>query len=200
MYKYLPIIICFLVSTISSAQSFTKNESVGLTLSLPFVNRYTFYEYSENRSTSKTGIIGAGSSIFYKHNRIKYSLNWANSIDINFNSFAKGDGSDNIEVNLLEGLVHYCVYKKLNFIGGINYSKYHYTADYSMLDTLGLYSNAINKNDRSIGLTLGTEIACTNHISIVAFYRPSLYCFDKKSFKQMFSLDFRFDINLWKMK
>ena len=106
MYKYLPIFIWFLVGTFSYGQGFKKKESLGVTLSLPFLNRYTFFEYSENRSTSKTGVIGIGASLFYQHNRYKYFINWANSTDLNFNSFDKGIRNE-IEVELLEGLFYY---------------------------------------------------------------------------------------------
>ncbi|MEI6184094.1 MAG: outer membrane beta-barrel protein [Bacteroidota bacterium] len=190
MYKYLPIIICFLVSTVSSAQSFTKNESFGVTLSLPFINRYTYFGF-ETENTQ--GVLGIGSSVYYKHNKFKYSLNGA--LTRAFQSFRD---NENINVNLIEGLVHYNVYNKFNIIGGLNFSDYKFSSSPDFYDSLT--PSKYKKEDRTLGLTIGAEIVCTNHFSIVAFYRPSIYCFDKKSFKQMFSLDFRFDINLWRRK
>ena len=200
MYKYLTLFIGVLMSISSFSQSLEKYESFGVTISLPMLNRYTFYKYQEERTTSKTGIIGAGASIFYKHNRYKYSINYASTIDFNFNSFKVGGYNDNIGTEFIEANIHYSVIDKINIIGGVNFSTYQYSGGILSDTSIPYYYTPVNKFDKTIGLTLGAEIAFTNHFSIVAFYRPSLYCFDKKSFKQMISLDFRFDVNLWRKK
>ena len=197
MYKYLPIFICFLVSYISSAQSFKTNKSVGVTLSLPIINGYSYYGFSETET--KEGLFGIGASVFYKHNRFKYSINGAMTTVITFTHEAS-DASKDINVNLIEGLVHYSLHDQFNLIGGINFSNYQFSGSYFNMDSTGLIDYSIKRNDRTMGLTIGAELIFTPHLTVAAFYRPSLYCFDKKSFKQMFSLDFRFDINLWRRK
>ncbi len=190
MYKYLPITICFLISTVSSAQNFTKNESVGVTLSLPFINRYTYYDYE---TWNKQGILGIGASVYYKHNKFKYSLNGALT-----RAFQPFRDNENINVNLIEGLVHYNVYNKFNIIGGVNFTDYQYSSSPDFYDSLT--PPKYKTEELSLGLTFGAELVCTNHFFIVAFYRPAIFHFNSNSFKQMFSLDFRFDINLWKRK
>ena len=197
MYKYLSLFIGVLMSISSFGQSSKKNESFGITLSLPIIN-YSYYSFAEAKG--KEGLIGIGGAIYYKHNRFKYSLNGAIETS-DFLEYFVSDVGKYVNMNFIEGLVHYNIYKKLNIIGGVNCSTYDFINGGMGIDNTpgSLYSNHVI-NDKTIGLTFGTELAFTQNFSIAAFYRPSIYCFDKKSFKQMISLDFRFDINLRKRK
>ena len=181
----------------SFAQSSKKSGSFGITLSLPILN-YSYYSFTESKG--KEGLFGIGGAVYYKHNRFKYSINGAIETS-NFLQFFASDVGNYINMNFIEGLIHYNLYKRLNIIGGVNCSTYDFVSGGMGIDspTVSPYSNHVI-NDRTIGLTFGTELACTQHFSIAAFYRPSIISLDSKSFKQMFSLDLRFDINLWRRK
>ena len=188
-YIIAPLLFLLLHNTLIAQRS-NNNATIGMTISLPFFNNYRYYEYVSNSSVTQSGLMGLGFALFYKHNRIKYSLNGASTILFNGNTFAKGDGSEDIAVKYLEGLVHYTFYKKMNVIGGVNLSNYHYEASSIMPDN----SFFINKNDLTIGFTTGIEYMFSKTFSLAAYYRPSLYSDGVKSYKRTLSLDARFDI------
>jgi len=177
------------------AQNSKQNISVGMTISIPFISNYKYYDYEYNNSTDKTIYLGFGFSLFYKHHKIKYSLSTTPFIQL-YNNSSFCDCSKTITVQYWEALAHYNFIKRLNVIGGINLAYYKYEAG----SILPGYSFTLNKNDNTIGFTTGLEYMFSKTISIAALYRPALYSDGIKSYKRTISLDARFDIRCWNKK
>jgi len=186
MKHYIVVLLLFISYNIS-AQYSKQNRSVGMTISLPLLNNYRFYDYGNYASTNAWGGLSIGCALFYKHDKIKYSLNFvaATTYDLYFY-----DPYGFSYVNT-EAIVHYTFIRKLNIIGGVNMAKYHYNSS-SDLTPIG-----IDKTDYTFGLTSGLEYMFSKTFSIAMFYRPALYSFGIKSYKRTLSLDTRFDIRFW---
>jgi hypothetical protein len=114
----------------------------------------------------------------------------------------KSDGGENLTVNFIEAIVHHKIYHKANAIGGINYSNCHFNSSSIYLtdssSALRFGSSSIDKNDGTLGLTIGIEYCYAKVFSFAAFYRPSLYSFGTNHTRQMLSIDARFNIYFWK--
>jgi hypothetical protein len=189
--------ICLAIFILSSSFSFGQTENsrqhAGVTISLPWLNSYSYYNYNKNGIDSKTGLLGIGLSLFYQKNKNKFSLNGAFTNSIQF-ADVKGDGSEDINVQLIEAIIHHTFFKNFNGITGFNYCNYKYTAS---IFYPGL-NYSIKKNDGVFGLTIGAELVCSKVFSLALFYRPALYSFETKGSKHIISLDARFNINCWK--
>jgi len=186
----LPLI---LLSDISHGQKKEYKKSVGITISLPWINNYTYYDYGENKSQSKTGLTGIGASLFYKTCKNKYSLNGGLTTTFNFN-FEKGGGiTENVQ--FLEGIIHHNFYEGFNGIYGINFSNYTYIT--TGPDAPGV-PEGYSKKYQTIGLTFGREYMFSKTFALALFYRPALYSFETKSYKHNISLDASFDIRFWR--
>ena len=56
--------------------------AIGVTASLPWVNNYSYYNYNLKKSSSKSGFVGLGASVFYKTGKNKFSLNFGFTGDL----------------------------------------------------------------------------------------------------------------------
>lgn len=174
-----------------------QSKAVGVTASLPWVNSYSYYDYDLKKPSTKSGFIGLGASAFYKTDKNKFSLNFGFTGDLPVPMGPFDQANEGTRTNILssfwEGLYHRNLFNRVNLITGLNYTKYRFNFT-SFVDTLPSYS----KFDKSIGLTIGSEYRFSKNSSVVLFYRPTIISFDKKQYRHLISLDFRFDINLWK--
>ena len=189
MKQFIILLVLLFFSYNIFAQYSKQNTSVGMTISLPLLNNFRYYDYSNKASAIAWGGLGIGGSIFYKHDKIKYSLNFiaATTYDLSYY-----DHYDFRVVNI-EALIYYSLYKKLNLIGGLNRANYFYT-------TVGYIPYNYNFEDKTVGITTGLEYMFSKTFSIAAYYRPALYSDGIKSYKRNLSLDARFDIRFWNKK
>lgn len=171
--------------------------AVGVTLSLPWINSYSYYDYDLQQSSSKSGFVGLGASAFYKTAKSKLSLNFGFTGDLPVPLGAFDYGKEGTRTNILssfwEGLYHRNLFGRVNLVGGLNYVKYRFNFT-SYVDTLPSYSTF----DKTIGLTVGSEYRFSKNSSIALLYRPTIISLDRKGYRHLISLDARFDINLWR--
>ena len=192
--KYLIVLITlFFFCSLSFGQKKPFEKAVGMTISLPWINNYSYYDYGNygpNKIRSVSGFLGIGGSFFYKKGKNKYSLNGGLTSVFLF-SFPVGGGST-ITAQYLEAIVHHNYYKKLNYIVGLNFSNYY---EYEVIEDP---THSFSHNDATIGLTLGQEYQFSRTFSLALFYRPAILSFETKSYRHIISLDARFNINFWK--
>jgi hypothetical protein len=182
------IIIC--------AQGFgqTSIKSFGLTLGLPWVNNYTYYDYETKSSQNKSGFIGFEFALFYKQDRNKFSLNAGLTGDSPgpFGVEYSREGTrTSVSSTFIELIYHRQVYKKIIVAFGINNIWYNFDFN-SFVDSLPSY----RKSDRTIGVLIEVEYAFNKHISLAATYRPVLF---STKYRHILSLDLRFNFNIWKL-
>ena len=176
-----------------------QRRSIGVTASLPWVNNYSFYDYDQKRSSSKSGFAGLGASVFYKTGENKFSLNFGFTGDLPAPIGAFDYGKQGTRTNILstfgEVLYHRNVFDKLSIIAGLNYVRYRFNFT-SYVDTLPSYSTF----DKTSGITVGSEYRFSQTFSLALLYRPTIVSFDLKQYRHLISLDARFDINVWRQK
>jgi hypothetical protein len=193
----LPLI--FLVITPIFAFSQKAPRSAGITLSFPWVNSYVYYDYHARQKSAVTGFFGIGGSVFYKEGNHKLSLNagYTSSLPVPIGPFDRDKEAAYSEMlsGFLEVIYHRNVYKKINFIAGINYVRYEFLYhDYrNPPDNLARF-------DRTVGITLGGEYQFTEKFSGAIFYRPAIVSIDRKQFWHLISLDGRIDLKFWRRK
>jgi len=171
--------------------------AIGVTASLPWVNNYSYYNYNLKKSSSKSGFVGLGASVFYKTGKNKFSLNFGFTGDlpvpVGAFDYGKEGTRASILTNFWEGLYHRRLFHRVNILAGLNYIKYRFNFT-SYVDSLPSYS----KFDKTIGLTIGSEYRFSRNSSIALFYRPTIISLDQKQYRHLISLDARFDINVWR--
>jgi hypothetical protein len=173
--------------------------SIGITASLPWVNNYSYYNYNQGQSSSKSGFIGIGASLFYKTGKNKLSLNFGLTGDLPAPmgpfTYGKVGTRTNILATFREMLYHRKAVGKFSIIAGMNYVKYRFNFT-SYEDSLPSYSIF----DKTIGITSGCEYRFSKIFSLALLYRPTIISLDFKRYRHLISLDARFDIYLWKQK
>ncbi len=182
-------LICF--STIN-AQTTGLNKSAGITLSLPLINQCSFYNYSDAAKSNQAGYLGGGFFLFYKRNKNKIAIGYEHP-SMNKSLVPPKGGYSNIETNIFETTIHHKFREQFGAFAGLNYTVYHF---HSWNDIPPFPQ--VDKWDRTLGLTAGAEFLPSNSTSVVISYRPSLFSFDKKSYRAIFSFALRYDINFWK--
>ncbi|MEO8821859.1 MAG: hypothetical protein ABI267_04290 [Ginsengibacter sp.] len=188
----LSALFCF---SVVQAQKSNSNQSAGISISLPLINNASFYKYSTNgewENSNQTGYLGAGFAFFYKENQNKFSLEYENP-SLNKSLFATKGGNPNINVNIFEATIHHNVLSDVALIGGLNCTAYRFH----------LYTDIppfpkVDRMDATIGLTAGAEFLASESSSFVITYRPSIFSFDKKSYRAVFSFGIMYDVNFWK--
>ncbi|MEO7046452.1 MAG: hypothetical protein ABI091_14170 [Ferruginibacter sp.] len=136
--------------------------------------------------------MGAGFAFFYKENQNKFSLGYENP-SLNKSLFPSKGGNANINANIFEATIHHKVLSQVSLIGGLNYATYRFH----------LYTDIppfpkVDKKDATIGLTAGAEFLPSESTSVIVTYRPSIFSFDKKSYRAVFSFGIMYDVNFWK--
>lgn len=176
-----------------------QSRAIGVTASLPWVNNYSYYDYDQNKSSSKSGFVGLGASVFYKTGKNKFSFNFGFTSDLPAPMGPFDYGKEGTRTNILttfgEVFYHRNIFDKLNFIAGLNFVKYRFNFT-SYVDTLPSYSAF----DRTLGITVGSEYSFSNTFSVALLYRPAIVSLDLKQYRHSISLDARFDINLWRRR
>ena len=194
--KKLVYLLCALFCfSVVNAQKNNSNQSAGITISLPLINNASFYRYSTDgggQNSNQTGYLGAGFALFYQENKNKFSLGYENPLSDKSLVPPKG-GNSNINTKIFEATIQHKVSSQFALIGGLNYATY----------VFHLYTDIppfpkVDKSDATIGLTAGAEFLPSKSISVAATYRPSIFSFDKKSYKAVFSFGIMYDINFWK--
>ena len=169
------------------------NKSFGLTVSLPWLNNYSYYDYQKNSSQKKSGFIGFGLGLFYTHVKNKISLNAGVTADSPMPlgvEYAKEGTLTKISSTFIELIYHRQILKKLNGIIGVNMTSYNFNLT-SFVDSVSAY----HKTDNTFGLTIGAEYIFTKHISLATFYRPTI---DNNLYRHLISVDLRFNFDIWK--
>jgi len=173
--------------------------AIGITASLPWVNNYSYYDYDQKNSSSRSGFVGLGASVFYKTSKNKFSLNFGFTGDLpapmGTFDYRKEGTRTNILSNFWEGLYHRRLLDKLKVITGFNYVKYRFNFS-SYVNTLPSYSTS----DRTLGITAGSEYQFSKTFSVALLYRPTIISLDLKQYRHVISLDARFDIDVWRRK
>lgn len=197
MLKFSIVVCSLFCFFIASGQTNKQNSSFGVTIELPLINNANFYRYSPNgegKSDNQTGFLGTGFSLYFQNNENKYSVGYENP-SFNESFFApKGDNS-NLNADIFEAIVHHKISSQFAWVGGVNYITYHYH-----LSTDIPPFAKVDKNDATLGVTVGGEFVPAKSVSVAILYRPSVFCFDKKNYRAIFSFGLRYDINFWKKK
>lgn len=199
--KWLAPFICLLLIPFTgiSQDTIKPPAAFGITVSLPWVNNYAYYNYESNKRATKSGFVGLGASAFYKTGDHKFSLNYGFTGDLPVPMGAFDYGKEGTRTNIRawfwEALYHRSIFERVNIITGLNYVKYRFTFS-SYVDMIPSYTI----DDPTIGVTLGAEYTYMKHSTIAVFYRPNLVSFDKKQYRHIISADARFDIYLWRRK
>ena len=186
------------IPQLSKSQDKPKHsKTIGVTASFPWINNYSYYDYDLQKSSSKSGFIGLGASVFYKTSKDRFSLNFGFTGDLPVPMGVFDYGHEGTRTNILsticEGLYHRNLFNRVNLIAGLNYIKYRFDFT-SYVDSLPSYS----MYDKTIGLTIGSECRLGKNSYVALFYRPTIISLDQKQYRHLISLDLRFDINLWK--
>ena len=190
-------ILIFSLSAFSQENSKTQTKVLGVTISLPYMNTYRYYDYEKNNERIESGFGGIGVAFFYKVRKNKISLNCGVTADlpapIGPIDFEHEGTRSQISTGFIDIMYHRNLLKGLNVVGGFNMAKYKYKF-ISYVDTIPWY----NKHDNTFGLSIGAEYVFKKSFSIAALYRPTIISFDTKQYMHLLSLDFRFDINIWR--
>ena len=181
----------------TKAQKDEQNTSVGVTLELPLINNASFYHYNTDgtgENDNQTGYLGSGFTFFYKNGLNKFSVGYENP-STSKSLFPPKGGNANMNINLFEATFQHKVLSQVALIGGINYAiyRFHLYTDLPSFPT-------VDKKDKTIGLTVGAEFVPAKSISVAVTYRPSVYSFNKKAYRSVFSFGLRYDINFWNQK
>lgn len=183
--------------SIINAQTNTENTSAGVTIDLPLINNAGFYRYNNDgtgASDNQTGYFGSGFSFYFKNGNNKFSLGYENP-SLNKSLFSPKEGDHNLSVNIFEATITHKIFSKIAWIGGINYSNYRY----HLFTDIPTFPK-VNKKDETLGLTTGVEFVPAESLSVAVTYRPSVFSFDKKAYRAVFSIGLRYDINFWNRK
>ncbi len=197
MKKLLFLLTSLLFFSIIYAQKDEQTASVGITIDLPFINNASFYSYNTDGTGEKenhTGYLGSGFAFFYKNSLNKFSVGYENP-STNKSLFPPKGGNQNMNVNIFEATIHHTILSQLALIGGINYATYHYHL-YTDLPSFP----EVDKKDETLGLSVGAEFVPAKSIAVGVTYRPSVFCFDKKNYRAIFSFGLKYDINFWNKK
>jgi opacity protein-like surface antigen len=174
-----------------------KSKIFGITVSLPYINSYKYYDYDLTAGATKSGFGGIGLAFFYKNGKNKISLNYGLTVDLlaPIGPIDFGHEGTRIQVGarFIDLIYHRYLFNKVYVIGGLNMVRHKYNF-ISYVDTIPGY----NTHDDSFGLLTGVEYAFRKNFSVAALYRPVLRSQDIKRYKHLLSLDFRFAINIWK--
>lgn len=197
MKPFLFFLLALTGASMGWSQEASPQQSIGLTVSFPWVNNYVYRNYELQRSASKSGFAGFGASVYFLGNKHKYSLhgsfNGSSPVPVGPIDFGKEGTRTTIMASVLEGIWHKKVFGNVNLVSGINYMKYRFEF-ISYVDTLPSYT----VRDRSIGLTVGGEYRIHHRVAVGIFYRPSVIAFDEKQYRHLITLDARFDLRLFK--
>lgn len=200
MRPFLTLVLFSLLPAISLAQTLLKStrftKSAGVTLSLPWVNGYSYHDYETGKDSAKGGFMGLGISFYYKHKKSKLSLNCGVTGDapapIGPIDYGKTGTRSTTSSLFVETNFHHPIYKWLHGIAGVNFVNYrYYFIDYDNDLTFTRY-------DPSMGLTAGLEYVSKGAFSLALFYRPALVGFKTKQYWHLISLDARFDLPIWR--
>ncbi|MEO8822622.1 MAG: hypothetical protein ABI366_03535 [Ginsengibacter sp.] len=180
-----------------NAQTNTENTCAGVTINLPLINNAGFYRYNTDgtgANDNQTGYFGSGFSFYFKNGSNKFSLGYENP-SLNKSLFPPKGGNHNLSVNIFEATVTHKVFSGIALIGGINYSNYRYRL-FTDIPTFP----KVDKKDETLGITTGVEFVPAKSLSVAVTYRPSIFSFDKKTYRAVFSVGLRYDINFWNKK
>lgn len=200
MKQFLLFNILLTISLTGISQITAKStKALGVTISLPWMNNYVYHDYETSNSSSKFGFVGIGGSVFYKIDKNKVSINIGLTGDLPVPigpfDYEKQGTKTSIQSSFLEMLYHKYLFKRVKVIAGVNHLNYKFNfTNYE--DSSLSYLIA----DRTIGATLGGEFYFSKNSSVALFYRPAIISSDLKQYRHLLSLDFRFDIPLWKSK
>jgi len=178
-------------------QNASQPKSLGLIVSLPWVNSYSYFDYNAQKSSSKSGFGGLGSGIFYKVGKNKFSLIAGLTRDLPTPmgpiDFGKEEPRTSIGSKFSEITLHRQVISHVNMVLGINRVKYEfkYISNNSNTSSYSVF-------DKTAGLTFGVEYASDKFFSAALLYRPAVLYFDRKEYRHLISLDARFNISVWK--
>lgn len=200
MKQTLLLLIALSIPFLSLSQdTITHQKVIGGTISLPWANHYYYYDYDLQQKTWLTGFTGLGGSVFYKQDNHKFSLNFGITSDLPAPlgpiDYEKTGTRSAIATVPLEVIYHRKLFGKVNIIGGINHVWYKFRL-ISYEDSIPAYSVV----DKSLGLTIGGEYLFRKKITFALFYRPTIIPFDRKQYRQLISMDVRFDLLKWKVK
>ena len=191
------LILIFSLAAFGQENSKTQAKVLGVTISLPYINSYRYYDYGKNNERIKSGFGGIGLACFYKTGKNKISLNYGVTADLPAPlgpiDFGHEGTRSQISAGFIDIIYHHNLLKGLNVVAGFNVVKYKYKF-ISYVDTIPWY----NRHDNTPGLSIGAEYIFKKSFSIAAFYRPAIISFDTKQYLHLLSLDFRFDVNIWR--
>lgn len=155
------------------------------------ISRARYYAYRVRKSTGSTGFLGIGVSLFYKNGQNRFTIGFEAPSTQKFLFPPKG-GYSGVSTDIFETTIHHNLSNTIAIIGGLNYSIYHF---HSYSDLPGIPD--IKENDATFGLTIGAQFLMTKTSSFIYTYRPALYSASNKSYKQIISLGWAFNINFW---
>lgn len=191
----------------------TPAHQLGVTISLPLVNGYEYYNHESAAHRTGTGLFGIGGALFYRHKKIKYSLNGSYTrhrhgklrpllqlapllVPNGNTDYPEGGPMRKLKVSTLEGLVHLPIVGPLKGVAGLHYRKYYY--EYNMKKDYLI--NTERWIDHTLGITSGLEFG-KGPVTLALLYRPAMLSFHTKyHYQHTLTLDCRFDITCWKNK
>lgn len=194
MKKYLLSTIIFAAMNGYSQVEQLKTEKIGLTISIPHVNKIQYYDhyYEKNAYRTRYGVISGG--IYYRKGVDKISVIVGSaagayqSIYDPTKALHVGPSAHNVNIVFVDAMYHKKVFKMMNVIGGLNFSNY----TYSFLSANNS-KNVIHK-DKILGLVLGIEFEPLRFLSTSVIYRPAIISFNQKAPYHYISFDLRFHI------
>jgi hypothetical protein len=187
----LTIPILFLIIGVNYGQ--TSKQQIGLSISLPLMSYGSYFDYRQSNQQTSSGFlgIGVGLTCANTNSKNKYSLSYVSPVIRNIKLGTKGGGT-RLTVGVIETLISHRILSNLAIIGGINFSKYHYS---SYPDLIGVQN--INETYSTIGLTGGLEFRPSKVFSTSLLYRPAIYS-EKNTFSSILSLSVHFNFRMSK--
>ena len=178
----------------------SENQKVGITFSFPWINYYHFVDYQKKSEAQKFGFFGIGFGLYYKTNKTKISFNISTTDDLDSPiaqiNYSKSAPQIDIGTSFAELLYQRCIYQRLYFVGGFNFTNYAFRFS-SGTDSIPSYIKA----DDVLGLSVGLDYRFDKTFSAAVIYRPALASFEADSYyRHVITLELRIDIDVKKVK
>lgn len=191
------LLVLLMLSINAVSQRRTPKSAFGATLSFPWINNFSYYDYNRGKPYFKSGFTGISASAFYKNEKQKISLSLGllGSLPVPMGPYdVELKNYTHLFSSFLEATYHHRISPRINLIGGLHYMEYEYT--YWKTDS----TDSDNFADFTGGPTVGAEyLFGRKNFSLALFYRPSLITFTgTKRYRHVISLDARFDINIFR--
>jgi hypothetical protein len=185
------IFILFLVVEVINAQA--SKHIIRLSISYPLISYGSYFDYRQSIQQTSTGFLGIGVGLTCANTNStnKYSISYELPFIRLITPGNKGGGTV-VSVGVIETLISHKINSNLAIVGGVNFSKYHYSSTTVLMNVQN-----ISEAYSTIGLTGGLEFRPSKVFSTSLLYRPAIYS-EKNIFSSYLSLSVHVNLRMSK--